>query len=106
MSGLARDGARRGASAKLDADITTLAACWPDFKNVDVRSLKGWGPLRELRRLHNGIAYRIFFVTHGRELWLLSAFEKKSERTPRAELERAYARMQAIFRGAHEPDNP
>ena len=92
------DGKRKKAAAKLEADIRILGSCWPDTRSIDVRTLRGWEPLRELRREYEGVAYRIFFVTRGKELWMLSAFEKKSDRTPRSELEKAYARMQAVLK--------
>lgn len=75
---LMRDPNRHSAAARLEADIRSLARTWPFKLNVDIKTLRGWEPLRELRREQGGISYRITFVVRGRELWLLSAFEKKS----------------------------
>jgi len=85
------------AAAKLDIDLQTLEAFWPQTMNVTVRLLRGWEPLWELKRRFDKIAYRIFFCVRGDELWLLSAYEKESEKTPRGELERAYRRMRRIL---------
>lgn len=88
---------RKKAAAKLDIDIQTLEAFWPHTMNVTVRRLQGWEPLWELKRLFDKVAYRTFFCVQGDGLWLLSAYEKGSDRTPRSELERAYRRMRDIL---------
>jgi phage-related protein len=98
LAALRRDPNRRRAAAKLDIDIQTLEEFWPVTMNVSVRTLGGWEPLKELRRRFDKIAYRIFFYVQGDELWLLSAYEKTSNETPRRELEKAYARMREVMR--------
>lgn len=90
---------RKKAAVKLDIDIQTLEMFWPRTMNVTVRILRGWEPLWELKRLFDKIAYRIFFCTRKDELWLLSAYENGSEKTPRSELERAYGRMKEVLEG-------
>ncbi len=99
MHSLKNDGQRKKAEAKLWLDIQTLAGAWPQTLNVSVRSLKGHEPLLELKREFNGIAYRVFFVVHGGELWLLHAIEKKQQKTPASDLNLAYQRMQNVIIG-------
>lgn len=89
----------RKAAVKLDIDIQTLEEFWPQTLNVKVRMLKGWEPLRELKRRYNRIAYRIFFCVKHNEMWLLSAYEKESNETPRNELEKAHRRMKTVLEG-------
>lgn len=99
LSELRRKRDRRKSAAKLDIDIQTLETFWPDTMNVTVRTLRGWEPLKELKRTYDGIAYRIFFCIMRDELWLLSSFEKTSENTPRRELEKAFQRMKIVLEG-------
>jgi len=96
---LRKDGQRKKAAVKLDIDLQTLEEFWPRKMNVTVRSLNGWEPLKELKREYDKIAYRIFFCIKGKEFWLLSAFEKESQETPKSELEKAYKRMKQILEG-------
>ncbi len=99
LDALRKIGHRKKAAVKLDIDLQTLQEYWPKTMNVTVRTLKGWEPLRELKREYDKIAYRIFFCVKGDELWLLSAFEKESQETPRNELEKAYSRMKKVLEG-------
>ena len=85
------------AAIKLDIDLQTLETFWPDTMNVTVRTLKGWEPLKELKRRYDKIAYRIFFCVKANEFWLLSAYEKESENAPKRELEKAYKRMKEVL---------
>ena len=96
LHGLMGDPNRRAAAAKLEADIRALAEGWPITLRADVKTLRGLEPLRELRRLHGKIAYRIVFAVRGKELWLLSAFEKKSKKTPASELAKAESRFKSL----------
>ena len=59
-----------------------------------VRNIRGIPKLRELRFISFGEIYRVFFfpVTR-RKLILLHGFKKKSQETPRRELQTAEARM-------------
>lgn len=97
LEALRQDNQRKKAAVKLDIDIQTLEEFWPKTMNVTIRTLKGWEPLKELKREFNKIAYRIFFCIRKDELWLLSAYEKESDDTPRNELEKAYRRMKNIL---------
>ena len=100
LQALRRDPRTVKAAVKLDLDLQTLEEFWPETMNVTVRGLKGWEPLLELKRRYDKTAYRIFFCVRGDELWLLSAYEKQSEATPRNELEKAYRRMKLILEGS------
>ena len=53
------------------------------------------GKLWEMRmRGRDGIARAIYFAAQGQRLIVIRAFVKKTEKTPRREIEIAYARMQ------------
>jgi phage-related protein len=93
------DGQRKKAAAKLDFDMHVLETTWPLTQFVTVKSLKGHTPLHELIREYQGIAYRIFFCARSQEIWLLHAIEKKKRKTPAADLELAYSRMQNVLNG-------
>ena len=97
LGSLRRHSQTRKAAVKLDIDIQTLEEFWPETINVTIRTLKGWEPLKELKRRFDKVAYRIFFCVKGKELWLLSAYEKESENTPRNELEKAYRRTREVL---------
>lgn len=99
LESLRRNGQKKKAAVKLDIDIQTLEEFWPETLNVTVRSMKGWEPLKEIKRRFDKIAYRIFFCVSKNEMWLLSAYEKESEDTPRSELEKAHQRMRKIMEG-------
>jgi phage-related protein len=59
-----------------------------------VKSIQGISKLRELRFTSFGEIYRIFFFpASGRKLILLHGFKKKSQDTPKRELQTAEARM-------------
>ena len=104
LNELRKDGQRKRAAVKLDIDIQTLESFWPKTMNVTVRTLRGWEPLKEIKREYDGIAYRIFFCIKKNELWLLSAFEKESQETPRNELEKAFKRMKVVMEDTYEKD--
>jgi len=99
LDALRRHGQKKKAAAKLDIDLQTLEEYWPKKLGVTVRTLKGWEPLKELKRKYDKIAYRIFFCIRRNEIWLLSAYEKASEATPKKELEKAYKRMKEVMEG-------
>ena len=97
LDSLRRNNQKKKAAVKLDIDLQTLETFWPETMNVTVRTLKGWEPLKELKREYDKIAYRIFFCIRKGEMWLLSAFEKESQETPRSELEKAHRRMKEVL---------
>ena len=80
-------------------DILTLQEYWPATLNVTVRPLKSYEPLWELKRDFQNVAYRVFFCFKDRDMWLLHAIEKKKQKTPRSDLELAYARMKEVLTG-------
>jgi phage-related protein len=98
LAGLRSDPQRKKAAWRLDQDIQTLEEFWPRPLNVTVRTLRGWEPLRELKRDYDGIAYRVLFFVFKDTLWLLSAFEKQSAETPRRELKKGRDRLIKVLR--------
>jgi len=59
-----------------------------------VKTIQGVSKLRELRFTSFGDIYRFFFFpVAGRKLILLHGFKKKTQQTPRRELQTAEARM-------------
>ena len=96
---LKRDGQRKKAAAKLEFDLQMLVSTWPLPKLVTVSSMKGREPLRELSREYQGIAYRVFFCVKDDEIWLLHSIEKKTRKTPGADLDLAHTRMKNVLSG-------
>lgn len=90
-------GDRRKALARLISDLDILAREGLISPRISVRSL-GQG-LWELRRMHQGVAYRILFCVHRHGAWLLHAFEKETRKTPLRDLELARFRMANIVQG-------
>ena len=78
---------------KLALDLEVLGAEGPRSKQIRVRPL-GNG-LWELKRLFEGIQYRIFFCVE-EDCWLLHSIEKKSAKTPKHDLDLARKRMRRI----------
>lgn len=60
LDALRKNNQKKKAAVKLDIDLQTLETFWPETLNVTVRILKGWEPLKELKREYDKIAYRIF----------------------------------------------
>ena len=55
------------------------------------------GPLWEMRlKGRDGIARAIYVTAHRRRVIVLRVFTKKSEKTPRSEIEHSYRRMKEI----------
>jgi phage-related protein len=82
---------RPDASTKLSVDLWILAAEGLRSHRISVRPM-GQG-LWELKRLFEGVQYRIFFCANGGYVWLLHAIEKKSSKTPLDDLRLARKRM-------------
>ena len=85
---------RPAAYVKLVLDLEILGAEGLRSKQVTVRPL-GQG-LWELKRLFEGIQYRIFFCMERGCAWLLHAIEKKSAKTPLDDMRLARTRMRGI----------
>lgn len=91
---LNKSGQRRKAMVRIIQDIQTLASEGLRSQQISVRFL---GPqLWELRRLYQGIRYRIIFGLKESEIWLLHAFEKKTDKTPANELHLAQMRWRNL----------
>ena len=86
---------RPNAFARLAIDLEVLGAEGLRSAQLSVRSLgqKLW----ELRRLHDGIQYRIFMCAVKGHCWLLHVIEKKSAKTPRPDLELARRRLREVM---------
>jgi phage-related protein len=82
---------RPDAGTKLALDLKMLEDEGVRSKHVSIRPL-GQG-LWELKRLFEGVQYRIFFCVGGGYIWLLHAIEKKSAKTPLDDLRLARKRM-------------
>lgn len=93
LTGLA--GERPKAFARLALDLEILVAEGLRSRQVTIRSLgdKLW----ELKRLYDGIQYRIFFGLHKGAVWLVHNIEKKSAKTPKEDLELARRRLREVM---------
>lgn len=85
---------RPEAYARLALDLQALAAEGLRSRRITLRPL-GQG-LWELKRLHDGIQYRIFFSVEAGRAWLLHAMEKKSAKTPLHDIRLARRRMREL----------
>jgi phage-related protein len=85
---------RDRAYAKLSRDLLGLKSEGLRCPWITVRPL-GEG-LWELKRLYDGIQYRLFFCVVEGRAWLLHAIEKKSEKTPLSDIRLARERMRGL----------
>lgn len=90
---------------RIRADLNRLARFNVELGAPYVRKMEGRG-FWELRTRAGGDAYRTFYFAHtGKKFVLLHAFQKKSHKTPKKELETAEARMKDYLertgRGRH-----
>ena len=86
---------RPKAFAKLVVDLEVLGAEGLRSSRVTVRPLGN--RLWELKRLYEGVQYRIFFGVWKGVAWLLHSIEKKSTKTPKEDLELARKRLQEVI---------
>jgi|SRR3989339_2277303 len=86
---------RPGAYIKLVLDLQILGAEGLTSKQITIRSL-GQG-LWELKRLFEGVQYRIFFCAGKGKVWLLHSIEKKSAKTPIDDIRLAKKRMKGVI---------
>ena len=86
---------RPKAFARLTLDLEVLAVEGMRSRRIAIRPLghKLW----ELKRLHDGIQYRIFLGTARGAAWLVHSIEKKSARTPGRDLELARKRLKEVL---------
>ena len=82
---------RPKALARLVLDLEILGAEGLRSQQITIRPLgdKLW----ELKRLYDGIQYRVFFGVHKGTAWLVHSIEKKSAKTPKDDLGVARQRL-------------
>lgn len=85
---------RPKAFARLAVDLEILGAEGLRSGQITVRPLGS--KLWELKRLHEGVQYRILFGVFEGAVWLLHSFEKKSAKTPRDDLDLARKRLKEV----------
>jgi len=86
---------RPKAFARLVVDLEVLGAEGLRSQQIIVRPLgdKLW----ELKRLYDGIQYRLFFGVRNNAIWLLHSIEKKSAKTPQDDLGLARKRLREVM---------
>ena len=86
---------RPTAFARLAVDLEVLGAEGLRSQQIMVRPLgdKLW----ELKRLYDGVQYRIFFCVSKGAAWLLHSIEKKSAKTPKDDLGLARRRLKEVM---------
>ena len=86
---------RPKAFARLALDLEVLGAEGLRSQQITIRPLgdKLW----ELKRLYDGIQYRVFFGVHKGAAWLVHGIEKKSAKTPKDALELARRRLREVM---------
>lgn len=93
LSDLAKE--RPKAFARLALDLEVLGAEGLRSQQIMIRSLGG--KLWELKRLYDGVQYRLFFGVQKGAVWLLHSIEKKSTKTPKDDLELARKRLKEVM---------
>lgn len=93
LGGLAKE--RPKAFARLALDLEILGAEGLRSGQITIRPLGD--RLWELKRLYEGIQYRIFFGVHKGAAWLVHSIEKKSAKTPKDDLELARKRLGEVM---------
>ena len=86
---------RPKAFARLALDLEVLGAEGLRSQQITVRLLGN--KLWELKRLYDGIQYRVFFGVHKGAAWLVHGIEKKSAKTPKDDLELARRRLREVM---------
>ena len=86
---------RPKAFARLGLDLEVLGAEGLRSQQITIRPLgdKLW----ELKRLYDGVQYRVFFGIHRGAAWLVHSIEKKSTKTPKDDLELARKRLREVM---------
>ena len=90
---LARE--RPKAFARLVLDLEILGAEGLRSQQITIRALGS--KLWELKRLYDGIQYRLLFGVWKGVIWLLHNIEKKSAKTPKDDLELARRRLREVM---------
>lgn len=83
------------AFARLALDLEILGAEGLRSQQITVRPLgdKLW----EIKRLYDGIQYRLFFGIWKGAAWLLHAIKKKSAKTPKDDIDLARRRLKEVI---------
>lgn len=93
------DGLAPQAQAKFIRSLELLEQYGLLLREPWVRNIQDIPKLRELRFISFGDIYRFFFFpVAGRKLILLHGFKKKTQQTPKRELQTAEARMKDYIR--------
>jgi len=81
--------------ARLALDLEVLGAEGLRSPQITIRPLgdKLW----ELKRLYDGVQYRLFFGVWKGAVWLVHSIEKKSAKTPKDDLEVARRRLKEVM---------
>lgn len=93
LSALAKE--RPKAFARLVLDLEVLGSEGLRSRQITIRPLgdKLW----ELKRLYEGIQYRLFFSAGKGVVWLFHSIEKKSAKTPEDDLDLARKRLKEVM---------
>ena len=83
------------AFARLALDVEVLGAEGLRSQQITIRPLGN--KLWELKRLYDGIQYRLFFGVWKGAIWLVHGIEKKSAKTPKNDLELARKRLREVI---------
>ena len=86
---------RPKAFARLALDLEVLGAEGLRSQQITIRPLGN--KLWELKRLYDGIQYRLLFGVWKGAVWLLHGIEKKSAKTPKDDLELARKRLREVM---------
>lgn len=86
---------RPKAFARLALDLEVLGAEGLRSQQITTRPLGD--NLWELKRLYDGIPYRVFFGVSQGAAWLVHSIEKKSAKTPKDDLELARKRLREMM---------
>jgi len=72
-------------------------SAWPRAERLEASAKRGTG-VREIR-VRTGVAHRVVYLaTFEEAVYVLHAFEKRSQRTPKRELELARQRLRALLK--------
>ncbi len=93
LTQLAKD--RPKAFAKLVLDLEVLGAQGLQSQQIIIRNLGS--KLWELKRLYDGVQYRLIFGVWAGAVWLLHPIEKKGKKTPKSDLELARKRLREVI---------
>jgi len=92
------DPQKKASWAQLVQDVAVLQSEGLQSKQISIRSLKSISKgLWEIRRHHNKIYYRMYFVVNKNTFWLVHYLEKKSSTIPRQDVELLRKRAKEII---------